>query len=421
MSTESVADRVSDPATDPAQEAMPAQTLDVAAERARTPGATESHHLNAAGAALPTAAVVDAVVGHLRLEERDGGYEAAAAVADRVDAVYDGIADLVGGRASEIALFDTATTGLRVLVDALVSGGSVRLLVSRSAYVSHALHLMTHARRTGAELEILPLDPATGAVDLGALETTLRAGGPAIVFVAHLPTSSGLVEPVTEIGALARRHGARFVVDATQSVGHLAVDVGAIGCDVLVTTGRKFLRAPRGTAFAWVHPDVLPVLEPTAPDVRGAAWTADREWTLAATARRFETWEHSVACRLGLGVAVRETTERGIDATAAHLVSLGASLREQLRERAGVTVRDPASSASGMVTFTVDGVDPAEVKIRLAAARVRVVTVPASHGRWDLGARGVPAVVRASVHVYNDAADVDALLTVVDAITREAR
>ncbi|WP_224391466.1 aminotransferase class V-fold PLP-dependent enzyme [Pseudonocardia sp. ICBG1293] len=417
MSPESI----TGPLTRPIVEAAPAPAIDVAAERARTPGVTESHHLNAAGAALPTAAVVDTVVEHLRREERDGGYEAAAAVSDRTEAVYDDIAELVGARSAEIALFDTATTGLRVLVDALLGAGTPRLLVSRSAYVSHALHLMAHARRTGAGLEILPLDPATGAVDLGALEATLRDGGPAIVFVAHLPTSCGLVEPVAALGALTRRHGARLVVDATQSVGHLPVDVGEIGCDVLVTTGRKFLRAPRGTAFAWVHPDVLPALEPRAPDVRGAAWTAEREWTLSGTARRFETWEHSVACRLGLGVAVRETIERGLGVTAAHLVALGASLREQLRSRPGVTVRDPAASSSGMVTFTVDGVEPAEVKNHLAAARIRVVTVPASHGQWDLGAREVPAIVRASMHVYNDADDLDALLSVVDTITAGPR
>ncbi|OLM30084.1 Cysteine desulfurase [Pseudonocardia sp. Ae717_Ps2] len=413
MSPESIAG----PAPRPALGTAPAPGIDVAAERARTPGVTESHHLNAAGAALPTAAVVDTVVEHLRREERDGGYEAAAAVGEAVEAVYDDVAELVGARAAEIALFDTATTGLRVLVDALVSSGTPRLLVSRSAYVSHALHLMAHARRTGTGLEILPVDPATGAVDLDALALSLHGGGPAIVFVAHLPTSSGLVEPVAALGALTRRHGARLVVDATQSVGHLPVDVGEIGCDVLVTTGRKFLRAPRGTAFAWVHPAVLPTLEPGAPDVRGAAWTAEREWTLAGTTRRFETWEHSVACRLGLGVAVRETVERGLDVTTAHLVALGADLREQLRSRPGVTVRDPAASTSGMVTFTVDGVEPAEVKHRLAAARVRVVTVPASHGQWDLGAREVPAVVRASVHVYNNTDDLDALLSVVDTIT----
>ena len=115
----------------------------------------------------------------------------------------------------------------------------------------------------------------------------------------HIPTSSGLVEPVAEAGRLARDAGVTYLLDATQSVGHLPVDVREIGCDLLVTTGRKYLRGPRGTALLYVRSELLERLEPLAPDVRGATWTADRAWSLDATARRFETWEASHACASG--------------------------------------------------------------------------------------------------------------------------
>jgi selenocysteine lyase/cysteine desulfurase len=390
--------------------------VDVAAERARTVGATRSHHLNSAGSALPTATVVDAVVAHLRHEERVGGYEASAARGADVEAVYHSAARVVGATAEEIAMVDSATTGLRVIVDALRLGPPARLLVSRSTYVSHALHLLSIAARAGIELVIVP-NGEDGALDAARLQELLAAGGGRdIVCVAHVPTSSGLVEPVAAIGALARGYGALYLLDATQSVGQLPVDVSEIGCDALVTTGRKFLRAPRGTGFAYVRRSLIETLAPVAPDVRGAVWRGEREWDLVATARRFETWESSVAGRLGLGVALGEPLDRGIEATSGHLVAAAAALRAGLAAVDGVIVRDPAGCASGIVTFTVEGLTAEDVSRRLAELNVRTVSVPSSHGQWDLGARGVPAVVRASVHVYNDAGDAQSLLDAVAVI-----
>lgn len=392
--------------------------IDVTAERARTPGATLAHHFNSAGAALPTATVVQSVVDHLRREEQYGGYEAAHQVAEQIETVYLDAARLLGARPQEIALFDSATTGLRTIVDALRLPAGHRLLVSRSTYVSHALHLMSLVRDREVDLVVVPSAPA-GPVDLEILERELATGGPATVCVAHIPTSSGLVEPVARIGELAARYGARYLLDATQSVAHLELDVASVGCHALVTTGRKFLRAPRGTGFAYVAADLVAELAPTAPDVRGAVWTAAQDWQLRETARRFESWEASTAGRIGLGVALREVLDLGPGLVCAHLVRLTSRLRETLAAVPGVTVQDPSTSPSAIVTFTVGALPARRVTEMLAERKVRTVSVPASHAQWDLGARGVDAVVRASLHVYNDESDTAALVEAVTEIARE--
>mgnify|MGYP001256732240 CR=1 FL=1 len=389
--------------------------IDVGAERARTAGSTLTSHFNAAGAALPTHAVVAAVVDHLRLEEQKGGYEAAAERRADLDAVYASAAELVGAAAAEIALFDSASTGLRILLDALRPAAGQRIIASSSTYVSHALHLMSLARERGIDLVIAPYD-AHRRVDVPALEALLSDGVPSIVTVAHVPTSSGLVEPAAQIGEVVQRYGGTYILDATQSVGHLSVDVREIGCDVMVTTGRKFLRAPRGTGFAYVRDTLLERLLPVAPDVRGAHWTSNAEWELVPSARRYETWEGPLAARLGLGVALEEAAARGISETEGWLVETGARLRAALAEIDGVTVVDPAGCGSALVTFVVDGVAAADAVVQLARRGVRVVSVPATHGQWDLGDRGVPGVVRASAHVYNDDSDMAALVDGVAAI-----
>ncbi|HWM10669.1 MAG TPA: aminotransferase class V-fold PLP-dependent enzyme [Solirubrobacteraceae bacterium] len=385
-------------------------TIDVEAVRAATPGVRHAHHLNAAGCSLASEATLRAVTEHLELEARAGGYEAAAAVRPRLEAVYEAAAALLGANPHEIALVESATVGWRRAIDALRLAPGHRVVVSRSAYVSFALQLLALERERGVVVDVVPSGD-DGAVDLARLEQALGQA-PALLALAHVPTSSGLVEPVAAAGALARAAGVPFMVDATQSAGQLEVDVGEIACDLLVTTGRKYLRAPRGTGLLYVRGD----LTPAAPDVRGAEWVADRDWTLDPGARRFETWEASTALRLGLGVALDEAAALGTATTEAHLTAIAARLRAALAALPGVEIADPPAARSAIVTFHVPGMDAAAVAAALAQRRVNVVAVPAAHGLWDLGGRGLPAVVRASPHVYDNDADLEALLDGVGAI-----
>ena len=385
--------------------------IDVVAERARTVVGAEDwaeHPLNSAGAALPTRASLTAVTDHLELEAANGGYEATAAARPRLDAVYAAAAELIGAGPDDLALVESATVGWRRAVDAMRLGAGDRVVATRPTYVSSALQLL-ELERAGVKIEVVPDDDG-GHVDLEALERALRE--PASLLVAtHVPTSSGRVEPVAEIGALAAAAGVVYLLDATQSAGQLPVDVGAIGCDALVTTGRKFLRAPRGTGFLYVSPALRQQLRPAAPDVRGAQWSGEHEFELAATARAFETWEAAHALRLGLGVALAEARATGVEAIAAHVSGLAELLRERLCEEvAGIRIADPEEAPCGIVTFVREGEEPQRTQAALARAGCHTVVVPASHGLWDLAPRGLPGVVRASFHVYNGEDEVEAVI-----------
>ncbi|CAN5191017.1 hypothetical protein BH11ACT2_BH11ACT2_11160 [soil metagenome] len=376
-------------------------------------------HLNAAGASLQSTFVLDTVVEQLRLESRLGGYDAAAAQREALDAVYAKVGRLIGVQADDIALVESATVGWQRLVGALRLAPGSRVLASRSTYVSMALSLLELRRSHGIVVELLPTDE-TGGVDLEALSSALSSPA-AMVTVSHVPTSSGLIEPIAKIGALARAAGVPFVLDATQSVGQLQVDAAAASADAIFATGRKFLRAPRGTGFLYVSPQLRDSLVPLDPDVRGAEWTADADWTLSPTARKFETWEASHALRLGLGAALDELEAVGIDVVSRQIGGLASRLRERLSSIPGVVVVDPpAAEGSGIVTF-VAGEDPRATLARLAEARIHALAVPASHGQWDLGARGIERVVRASVHVYNDDSDIDAVEAVLRGGVRGGR
>ncbi|MBN9623090.1 MAG: aminotransferase class V-fold PLP-dependent enzyme [Actinobacteria bacterium] len=383
----------------------------VEAERARlTHGAAASarHHLNAAGSALPTATTLRAVTEHLELEAEIGGYEAGASARDRLEAVYTAAGELIGAPAADIALVESATVGWRRAVDAMRLGPGDRVVACRTTYVSSALQLL-ELERTGVTVDVVA-DDSDGQLDLAALEAALSEPA-ALLTGTHVPTSSGRVEPAAAVGALANTAGVPYLLDATQSVGQLPTDVDEIGCDALVTTGRKFLRAPRGTGILYVSDELLDRLRPTCPDVRGALWSGEHDFELADSARRFETWEAAHALRLGLGVALTEARETGVEAIAEHVSRLSALLRARLVEEvAGVRIADPPGSASGIVTFVIEGEEPQRTQERLAQGGCDTVVVPASHGLWEMAPRGLAGIVRASFHVYNGEDDIDAVI-----------
>jgi selenocysteine lyase/cysteine desulfurase len=390
-------------------------TIDLAAVRDDTPGCWDRIHFNNAGASLMPRPVVETVIRHLELEARIGAYEAADAESERIAAVYRSCARLVNCGPDEIALLENATRAWDAAFYSIPLVAGDRIVTGRAEYCSNYMALLHVARRTGAEIVVIG-DDADGQIDLDELRARVDERVK-LISLTHVPTSGGLVNPATEVGRVAGETGAMFLLDATQSVGQMPIDVAEIGCDFLATTGRKFIRAPRGTGFLYVSRRQIAELHPPAVEVGGAAWTERDGYTLKEDAKRFETWEVSYALQLGLGRAIDYALQLGLESIWERVRSLGDLLRRELTAIDGVRVHDLGATKCGIVTFTAAGFDAERLFRGLRAQAINVDTSTPEDTRIDFEERNLAPMIRASVHYFNTEDEIGRFCAAVEALT----
>lgn len=378
--------------------------------RAETPTCASLIQLNNAGAALTPTPVMEALLGHLQLEQQIGAYEAAESNAAALENFYAGMARLLVCAPAEIAWMENSTRAWETAVLSIGMQPGDGIITGQSEYASNLLAMLHLQRRLGVEVRVVPTG-ADGIIAAEAVEAMID-GKTRLIAITHIPSQLGVIQPVCEIGAVAARHNLLYLVDACQSVGQLPLDVGRIGCHLLTGSGRKFLRGPRGTGFLYVSARILPKLVPPAIDLRSAEWTSADSYRLREDARRFETWECYVAGKLALGAAADYAMAVGLEVIQARIVGLASALNLRLRSLPGITVFEPPGSHGGILTFSRQGEAATSVQARLRRAGINIGIARRASCPLDMGRRGLDDVNRVSPHCYNSEEEIDNLIRV---------
>ncbi len=393
--------------------------IDVERYRAETPGCAHRLHLNNAGAALMPRGVIDTMQAHIKLEGDVGGYEAADIRADALRATYAPWAALVGARASNIAVANSATAAFVRAISSFDFAPGDSIVTSRCDYTSNQIQYLALARRLGVAIRYAD-DLPEGGVDAASVRALLAQQRPRVVAMSWIPTNSGLVQDVEAVGAVCEEFGVPFIVDACQAVGQLPIDVSRLRCDYLSGTARKFLRGPRGIGFLYASDRALARGDhPLAVDMRGARWTAAGSYEVAETAQRYEDWEFPYALVLGQGEAVRYALEVGVVQAQARAWALAARLRERLQDIPGARTLDRGKTTCAIVTVTIPGRASSAIVAELLKRRINAVASFREFGILDFDQKGVGDAVRLSPHYYNTEEEIETVVAALDEIVRE--
>lgn len=385
--------------------------LNIKQLRSETLGTEHVNHLNNAGASLVPNPVHQKILEHLELERTLGGYEAAENCFDEIQNSYRAIGQLIGSQPHNIALTENATGSFLQALSSINFSANDVIVTSSNDYASNQIMYLSLVERLGVRLFRVE-DGPDGSVDLHRLENLLRRLNPKLVAISHIPTSSGMVQPVKDIGELCKQYGSIYLVDACQSVGQMPIDVKEIQCDFLSSTGRKFLRGPRGIGFLFVSDRALDLgLKPLFPDLRGADWIMENLYQPAPDASRFENWEFPFSLVLGLGTAASYAQKLGLEEIRQRAWGLAAKTRELLSELKGICLLDRGGQQSAIVTVGLQKKDVTVVCGSLKKLGINTSVCTRSSAVIDFDNRKIDSALRISPHYFNTEAEIEELVS----------
>ncbi len=384
--------------------------------RAETKGTLQKIHFNNAGASLPPNVVVETVVNYLQEEALMGGYETEAKYQSQLADTYKLIARLINANASEIAIVENASTAWGLAFYGIEFKPGDEIITSEMEYSTNVLAFLNVQEQLGVIIKLIPNDEQ-GNFTITEFKQAISAKTK-LIAITYIASTTGGMMPVTEIGKIAAEHGILYLIDACQAAGHAPLDVKEIGCDMLSVTGRKYLRAPRGTGFLYVRREVQDKLKVLYMDSLAAELISDNEFKLRDDARRFELYEKNRSLILGLGRAVEYALNIGVGRIWERIQHLAALLRSQLVTINGLTLHDQGTNQCGIVTFSIAGVESIAIKEKLAKQDINVSVGQPASTMYYMNKHHITSLVRASVHYYNTEEEIAILIDAIKQINR---
>jgi cysteine desulfurase/selenocysteine lyase len=336
-----------------------------------------------------------------------GVYPLAAEATDAYEGARDRVAAFTGSTPGETVFTRNATEALNLVAR---GWGGTHLgpddLVALTRMEHHSN--IVPWQMLGCRLGYVDVDDE-GILDLDGLDALL-AEGAKVVAVAHVSNVLGTLNPIEEIAARAHAAGAIVVVDGTQAVPHLPVDVGALGADFYAWTGHKAY-GPTGIGVLHGRRELLEATEPLLGGGHMISRVGDFESTWAEPPAKFEAGTMPIAEAIGLGAAVDFLSGIGMEHVREHTTHVVGYAVERLRDLDGLTLFGPSDVAlrGAVCSFAVDGVHPHDVAEILGR---RGVCVRAGHhcAQPLMRRLGVPATSRASFAVHSTRDEVDRLI-----------
>jgi cysteine desulfurase / selenocysteine lyase len=343
-----------------------------------------------------------------------GAYAEATQAGEAVEAARHAIAQLLGAEnARQVVFTCNGTDALNLAIHGAVSavGGDRPVHVVTTVVEHNSVLRPLRALEDAGRIAVarVPCD-ATGLVDAAAIRAALRPET-CLVALTHASNVTGALQPAADVGAIARQHGALFLLDAAQSLGDVPLDVNALNVDLLAAPGHKGLLGPLGTGILYVRPGVEQRLASVRQGGTGSQSESDRQ--PADLPDKYESGNLNVPGIVGLRAGVAWLAERTVETIRDKAHDLTETLIDGLAAVEGVTIYGPRGNQRrvGLVSMRLEGYDPQELAATLDAAfgvqvRAGLHCAPLIHNA--LGTLAAGGAVRFSLGPFSTHADVDA-------------
>ncbi|MFK7979619.1 MAG: aminotransferase class V-fold PLP-dependent enzyme [Saprospiraceae bacterium] len=390
--------------------------MNIAQIRAETPQCQNKIFINSAGASLMPEQIVKSIHNYLLEEAAHGGYKVADTNASIIANFYKEAAKLINTQPHNIAFAHDATDAYTKALSSIPFKKGDVIITSEDDYSSNQIQFLSLKERFGIVLKRIKT-LANGDLDIAHFQELVAEQKPVLVAITHIPTNSGLIQDVESIGKICATEDIIFLVDACQSVGQMVVDVQQINCDFLTTTGRKFLRGPRGTGFLYVSDKVLNKgLKPLFIDGNGADWMTPFTFKILADAKRFEHWERPYALMVGFTTALRYANTLGMANIQQRNQILMQRFRANLAAIPTVTTFDKGSRTANILTFRKGDKSPEQIQEVFDNNKIYHNVSTKNWGVIDYAKKGVDWTIRLSPHYFNTLAEMDTVAEIIDSI-----
>jgi cysteine desulfurase/selenocysteine lyase len=358
-------------------------------------------------------AVIDAI-SHYYERDNANVHRGVHVLSERATAAYESARDVIraflnAASVAEIIFTRNATEAINLVARAwgdtnLTAGDEV--LITTMEHHSNIVPWQQLCVRARATLRVVPIDDS-GELTAGAFASLLSDRTKIAAFT-HVSNALGTINPVRQMVAQAKAVGAHVLIDGSQAVAHMPVDVQELGADFYVFTGHK-LYGPTGIGVLYGRETVLDAMPPfmgggdmiRTVTLEGSTWN-DLPY-------KFEAGTPNIAGAIGLGAAVKYVQAIGLPAIARHEQTVVAAAVDRLQHIDGLTLVGTPKERAGLVSFVMDGIHPHDIGTIVDSEGVAIRT--GHHCAQPVMDRyGVPATARASFALYNSADDVEALV-----------
>jgi cysteine desulfurase / selenocysteine lyase len=301
-------------------------------------------------------AAVDHYQRHVGAAVGRGAYRASVDVTATVQRCRKRLAELLGAESPERFVFTlNATDSLNLALYGLLESGD-HVITSAIEHNSVLRPLRELQERLGIDVTHVRAD-SDGLIDPADIRRALRPQTKLIALI-HASNVTGGIQPIAEVGTIARGAGVLFLVDAAQSAGHIPIDLRTLPVDLLACAGHKGLLGPLGTGVLYLRPGVESRLRSVRQGGTGTHSEEDRQPD--SLPDKYESGNHNAPGLVGLEASVTWLLERGIESIAAHERQLTQQLRRHLMSIPGVRLYVPGDDAKhiGVVSLTIAGYEP---------------------------------------------------------------